>query len=177
MNKGPLVDPSVARRRFWIRAALVAAFIGLGVLVFILGKGHSLLVDNKDADDGSVAGLDGVTVSIDGGEPSEMYSGDRDMAKVTGQTHRVVIETMEGEKIERTIKMPIGRDMLLLSIPMLVAGKEPVLVPFTPRDVAPPEDTAGNTNEFVAPLGPDVVVPGEASVDEAAGTAPAPSGQ
>ena len=66
---------------------------------------------------------------------------------------------MDGRKVERTIRLPIGQEMLLLSIPMLVAGREPMLTPFEPLDVAPPPDESiGNTNEFISP-GADPVAP------------------
>ncbi len=140
------------KRRVLVRAALLAAGVVLAAASFVLGKGHTILLDNKDVEGGAAEAIDGLVISVNGGEEIELYPGDRDKAVVMGQRHRVVVETMDGVRVERTIRLPIGRDMLLLSIPMLVAGKEPVLTPFEPLDAAPPPDEAtGNTNEFIAP--------------------------
>lgn len=138
------------RRRLLVRSALIAAYLGLTALVFVLGRGHTLLLDNKDTD--GARAIDGVVVSVNGGEEIELYPGDRDKAVVQGQRHSVAIETLDGKKIERAIRLPLGHDMLLLSIPRLAAGKEPILTPFVPKDAAPPpEEPEGNTNEFIAP--------------------------
>jgi hypothetical protein len=138
-----------------VRAALAALYLALVAAVFVLGRGHTILLDNKDAEGGAVRAIDGLVISVNGGEEIELYPGDRDRALVMGQRHRVSIETLDGKKIERTIRLAIGDDMLLLSIPMLVEGREPILTPFTPLDLAPPPDEdIGNTNEFIAPEAP-----------------------
>ncbi len=166
-------DQGTARRRLVVRSLLVAGYAALTAAVFVLGKGHTILLDNKDAEGGAVRAIDGLVISVNGGEEIELYPGDRDKAVVMGQKHRVVVETMDGKKTERTITVPIGRDMLLLSIPMLVAGREPILTPFRPLDVAPPPDEdIGNTNEFIAPGGDPL--PPVAGVPPVPGTPAAP---
>lgn len=143
-------DLPTGRRRLLVRGGLLAVYVALLALVFVLGKGHTILLDNKNARDARA--IDGLLISVNGGEELELYPGDRDKAVVMGQRHRVVVETMDGRKVERTIRLPIGQEMLLLSIPMLVAGQEPMLTPFEPLDVAPPPDEdIGNTNEFISP--------------------------
>ncbi len=140
------------KRRTVVRSVLLTGYAGLAALVFVLGRGHTILLDNKDAGGGAIRAINGLVISVNGGEEIELYPGDRDKAVVVGQRHRVAVETMDGRKVERTIRLPIGKDMLLLSIPMLVAGKEPILTPFKPLDAAPPpEESVGNTNEFIAP--------------------------
>jgi hypothetical protein len=155
--KARAADSPTRRRRLLVRCALLAAYAALLALVFVLGKGHTILLDNKDA--GGERAVDGLVISVNGGEEIELYPGDRDKAVVMGQRHRVAVETMDGRKVERAIRLPIGQEMLLLSIPMLVAGSEPMLTPFEPLDVAPPPDESiGNTNEFISP-GADPVLP------------------
>ena len=142
---GTTNGPRLAARRLAVRLALAGVFVGLAALAFLAGKGHTILVDNKDAEDGSVQAFDGVMVTIDRQEPLEMYLGDRLAATVMGQRHTVTIEDFnEGTVIERTIRLPLGEGMLLLSVPMLAAGREPALVVFVApqavvevRDVQP----------------------------------------
>jgi len=151
---GAAKPPRTAIRRLAIRAALVAAFVGLTALVFVLGKGHTILVDNKDAEDGAVEAVDGVMVSVDRQEALELYRGDRDRVMVMGQSHTVTIENInDGTKIERRIRLPIGEETLLLSVPNLMAGREPALVPYVAPQAPPPEEGVGNTNAFTSPGG------------------------
>ena len=148
-----------------VRSALIAVFFALLALTFLTGKGHSILIDNKDSADGSVLAIDGVLVSVDGREELELYSGDRDMEKVKGQTHTVRIESFEdGTVLETKIRLPLMSDMMLLSIPMLLAGKEPNLTVFVPLDQAPPDDEdIGNNNSYTSP---DAVIEGEPAGEE-----------
>jgi hypothetical protein len=153
-------------RRMIIRAALLAALVGLAALAFVSGKGHILLIDNKDAEDGSVQAFDGVMVSVDRQEALELYSGDRDKAVVMGQAHTISIEVIaDGTKIRKKIRLPIGREMLLLSVPRLAAGLEPSVSPFVPvQAVVSPEEGAGESNAFTSPGGTPqamMVLPGD----------------
>ena len=170
---GTAKGPRVAARRFAVRAALAAVFAGLAVLTFVLGKGHTILVDNKDAEDGSVQAFDGVMVTIDRQEPLEMYLGDRLAATVTGQRHTVTIEDFSGgTKVERKIRLPLGVEMLLLSVPMLAAGREPALVTFVAPQSAPVEEGAGESNAFTSPGGEEN--PLQMTVEEFPAENPAP---
>lgn len=154
-------------RRTLVRAALLVVYAAIMMAAFIFGKGHTILLDNKDSEDGSIKAFENVTVSVDGQEPMEFASGDRDMAKVHSQWHTVKLVS-NGQTTEKKITVPIGTDMLLLSIPKLAAGVEPAVIPFVPKDQPKPaDDSAGNNNSFTSPGGPTdaPVIPG---------TAPAP---
>jgi hypothetical protein len=146
------IDPKVKRRRLFVRLGLVVVYLGLTALVFTLGKGHTIIVDDKDAEDGSYSAMDGILVSVDGQEPLEMYKGDRDKAVVKGQSHRVTIEAINsGNKTEKRIRLPLGEETLLLSVPKLVAGIAPAVEPFVMKNQAPPVEEAPASNEFTSP--------------------------
>lgn len=144
---------STASRRWLIRGACAVVYVALLVLLFVNGKGHVILIDNKDAGDREA--LEYVLVGVDGAEGVEYYAGDRDKASVKGQKHRLTIELEDGTKVEKAIAVPLTEEMVLVSIPLLLADAEGSVVPFVPRDAVPPADTSGNVNEFTAPLGPD----------------------
>ena len=151
---GAATGSRAAARRLAVRAALVAVFVGLAALAFLAGKGHTILVDNKDAEDGSVQALDGVMVAVDRQEALELYAGDRDKAVVMGQVHTVSIEVIaDGTKVVRKVRLPIGEEMLLLSVPKLVAGREPALLKFVAPPAAPLEEGASEPNSFTSPGG------------------------
>jgi hypothetical protein len=152
---GTSTDPRTRARRMAVRAALFAAAVGLAALVFVTGKGHTLLIDNKDAEDGSALAIDGVMVSVDRQEALELYSGDRDRAAVMGQVHTISIEIIaDGTTMRKKVRLPIGKEMLLLSVPKLAAGLEPSVIPFVPaQTVVAPEEGAGESNAFTSPGG------------------------
>ena len=143
-----------ATRRLAVRAALVAAYMGLLGLVLTLGKGHTILMDNKDAEDGSVKAFESMTVSVDGQEALEFLAGDRDQAVVRSQWHTIRIEA-GGKTIVKKLSIPLMQNMVLLSIPKLAAGVEPALVPFVPLEEAPgPDESTSEAGGAAAPPAP-----------------------
>lgn len=150
-------NPSnVKSRRMFVRAGLLVVYVAVMALAFNLGKGHTVLLDNKDSEDGSVKAIESMTVSVNGGEPIEFMSGDRDIAKVRAQWHTIKID-INGQVVEKKFTVPLGQDMVLLSIPKLLAGQEPAVVPFVVENEPPPpeepavEDPAATTPEATAP--------------------------
>jgi len=145
--KAPPLSPAVRRRRLLVRAALIVVYLGLIGLFFVTGKGPTILLDNKDTE--TLEGIDGVLVTVDGGEELELYGGDRDKATIRGQRFRVRVEVFdEGTVVDRRLRVPLSENMMLLSLPALVAGVEPALVPFVPLDVVlSPDDEEAITSE------------------------------
>jgi len=146
---------AVRTRRLVVRAALVVVYLALSVFVFLNGRGHTLLIDNKSLPDGSVQAFRRVKVFVDGNEPLELYARDRELVKLTGQTHRVRIETQEGAtRLEATFRIDLKTDMVLLSVPKMASGADDFWEPFVvvyekqTRDEAPP------SLEEIAPLEP-----------------------
>ncbi len=147
------IDPKVKKRRFLVRVALLAVYVGLVATVFIAGKGHTVLVDNKDSEDGTLKAVDGIMVKVDGLEALELYSGDRDKAAVKGQRHKVTVESLDGAtKTVKNFTLPFGTEMLILSVPKVLAGIEPFVEVFVPKDIpVPTGESVGNTNSFTSP--------------------------
>jgi hypothetical protein len=150
------IDRKTILRRLLVRLGLVAVYVLLVALAFVLGKGHTLLIDNKDLADGSERAIDGILVSVDGRDALELYAGDRDMVQLKGQRHRITVEGISGgEKVEASFRLPIDADMLLLSVPKLVGRQEPYIEVFVPRDQPRPADEeVGANNAFTSPDAP-----------------------
>ncbi len=120
------------KRRLIIRGSLIAVYVLLIVLMIFIGRRHTILIDNKDAPDGSYSAINGMEVSIDKLESSEYYPGDRDKALVQGQKHTIKIYIFDNNQtIEKTFTVPLWSDMMIISVPKLVAGIEPWIEPFT----------------------------------------------
>ena len=166
-------NKSVRSRRRLVRSILVAVYLGLMGFVFVFGKGHTILVDNKDIEGTDLVGFEDVTVGVDTLEPVELLPGDRDMFKIKGQRHKVILEILGQEgKIVKTIKLPLKSDMVLLSLPKLAAGVEPYLEPFSPRDMAPPPQDTESFSSDVMGLTADPIV--DPKAEAAPSPAPAP---
>lgn len=113
-------------RSFYIRIAAIVLVILLGVLMFFIGKQHTILLDNNKFED--IKALDEVTVAIDGIEGLPIYSRMRDQSIVTGQRHTIAVtyvdSNWEEHTFERDIKIPVGENMMILYLPYLVANPD-----------------------------------------------------
>ena len=127
MSKG--ID--TGQRRLIIRTALVVVWIGIGVLLFVLNRGHSILVDNRNVESPSLRAPDLIKVTVDKGKPLEFFRGDRDIFDVGGGRHRIIVEYSDGQApFEKTFSLPLGPDMFFLSIPKMLNDVEPYIEVF-----------------------------------------------
>jgi hypothetical protein len=107
------------------------AWIGLGSLVFVLNRGHTLLVDNRNVSVPELRAPDLVKVTVDKGKPLEFFRGDRDIFDVGGGRHRIRVEFGDGKPpFEKSFSLPLGPDMFLLSIAKMVNNVEPYIEVF-----------------------------------------------
>ena len=113
-------------RSFYIRIAAIVLVILLGVLMFFIGKQHTILLDNKKYDD--IKALDEGTVASAGVVGLPIYSRMSDEAVVTGQRHTIAVtyvdSNWEEHTFERDIKIPVGENMMILYLPYLVANPD-----------------------------------------------------
>jgi len=114
------------KRRLVIRFALVVVWIGLGVVLFVMNRGHTLLVDNRNVEAPAIRAPDLIHVTVDKKEPVIFFRGDRDIFELGGGTHRIYIEYSDGTPpFEKRFSLPLGPDMFILSIPKMINGIEP----------------------------------------------------
>jgi len=128
VNVNPKIDikNDTKKRRLAIRLALVVVWIGLGAALFVMNRGHTLLVDNRNVEDPAIRAPDLITVTVDKKKPLEFFRGDRDIFELGGGTHRLYIEFSDGKPpFEKRFKLPLGPDMFILYIPKLINGIEP----------------------------------------------------
>ena len=119
------------QRRLVIRLALVIIWIGLGILLFVLNRGHSLLVDNRNVESPSLRAPDLIMVTVNKIGPLEFFRSDREIFRVGGGRHLIYIEFSDGTPpFEKRFTLPLGPDMFLLSIPRMINGVEPYIEVF-----------------------------------------------
>jgi len=119
------------QRRLTIRLALIVIWIGLGVLIFVLNRGHTLLVDNRNVESPGLRAPDLIQVTVNKNGPLEFFRGDREIYRVGGGRHSIYIEFSDGTPpFEKSFTLPLGPDMFLLSIPRMINGIEPYIEVF-----------------------------------------------
>jgi hypothetical protein len=119
------------QRRLAIRLALIVIWIGLGVLIFVLNRGHTLLVDNRNVESPGLRAPDLIQVTVNKNRPLEFFRGDREIYRVGGGRHSIYIEFSDGTPpFEKSFTLPLGPDMFLLSIPRMINGIEPYIEVF-----------------------------------------------
>ena len=121
----------VKQRRLLIRLTLVVFWIALGILLFVLNRGHSILLDNRNLTSPELRAPDMIKVTVNKLKPLEFFRGDRDVADVGGGRQRVKVEFSDGTPpFEAVFKLPLGPDMFILSIPKMINGIEPYIEVF-----------------------------------------------
>ena len=127
-------------RRTLYRLIALAVVVVLAVLLFWIGKGHTLLLDNKEVKrDGQKYKAERlVQIIINDQEPVEVKSGMRKAAKdvVAGPWHSIKIEVLDRQKnvvktVEKKFSLSLD-DMFVLSIPVLLAEDANWIETFVP---------------------------------------------
>jgi len=121
----------VNKRRFIIRFALAVLWIGLGALLFVKNRGHTVLLDNKSIEAPELRAPDMIRVKVDGKNEMELFRGDRELIKIAGSRHKIQIEFSDGSPFfSAQFSLPLGPDMFLLSIPKMLNNIEPYIEVF-----------------------------------------------
>lgn len=140
-----------------IRVAAVLFLVALGVLMYFLGRGHTVYIDNKKLD------YEGVTydtpykveVYVDGERVAKLYDKERGSSICIGANFSmdlVIIEEKGGDEVTETysVKLPYDKDGLILNIPALRAGlpEEAYMTEFVSTVVEEVADEEVVTDEF-----------------------------
>jgi len=137
---------SIKKRRLIIRLALAVVWIGLAVCLFVMNRGHTLLVDNRNVETPAIRAPDMIKVTVDKRKALDFFRGDRDIFELGGGRHRIYIEFSDGTPpFEKRFSLPLGPDMFILSIPKMINGIEPYYEVFFTRQ----ESRSGDTEEEI----------------------------
>lgn len=134
----------VLSRRHFFQLVAVILILVLAVVMFVIGRQHTVLLDNKtiEHDGKSYPAFSIVEVKINKEDSIELAARDRDKADVMGQRHKITVtytdKFFEEHEVVKKFKVPIGYDMVLISIPALVAdlGQSIWLQQFIPPTAA-----------------------------------------
>ena len=150
-------------RRLIIRIAAVVVLVVIGIIMSIIGRGHTIYLDNKtlEYEGNTYKAPYKVTVYVDGEQLAKLYDKERGSATCLGQTFTVTLEIMEskgGSEETQTYKIPLPKNMdgIIINIPGYLAGlpEEAYLTEF----IAAPEPVTDEDTELPSGDG-DVMVP------------------
>lgn len=133
-------------RRFVIRVAAVLVLIIIGIIMSIIGRGHTIYLDNKtlEYNGQTYKAPYKVTIYVGDEQLTKLYDKERGSTTCLGQTFTVTLEVMEtknGSEEMQTYKIPVPKNMdgVIINIPGYLAGlpEEAYLSEFV---AAPTED-------------------------------------
>ncbi|MDR0629257.1 MAG: hypothetical protein LBG24_06425 [Treponema sp.] len=128
-------------RRTIIQIVTVVIWIGLGIIIFVNFRGHTLIVDNRNVEEAGLEAPDLITVTVNEGDSREFFRGDRDLVSVTGGSHRILVEFNNGSpSFEGRFRLPVVENMYILSIPKMIKGIKPFVEPFYTEPERPQPD-------------------------------------
>ncbi len=117
------------KRRLIFRAAAIVLVLALAVVMFIIGRGHTIYFDNKSAEYSgkNYAAFYKVDVIMDREKVAKLSAEDRGMADLMGQTLTMTVEITDekgGKAHAHRVSMPVpyGIDGIVINIPELMAG-------------------------------------------------------
>jgi hypothetical protein len=125
------LNGKIRRRRLIFRGGLLVLWVALAAALFVVYRGHTLLVDNRDGENPASRAPDLITLWIDRERGLEFFRGDRDRFSLRGSNHWIRIEFSDGTPpFEGSFTLPLKDDMYLLSIPKMIQGEDPFIEVF-----------------------------------------------
>ena len=155
-------------RKLIIRIAAVVVLIVIGSIMSIIGRGHTIYLDNKtlEYDGQTYKAPYKVTITVGGEELTKLYDKERGSTTCLGQTFTATLEIMEtknGAEEVQTYKIPIPKNMdgVIINIPGYLAGlpEEAYLTEFVPVATEEPDDSETPSGDDSLLTGDDATLP------------------
>ena len=116
-------------RRLVIRVAAVLVLIIIGIIMSIIGRGHTIYLDNKtlEYNGQTYKAPYKVTIYVGDEQLIKLYDKERGSTTCLGQTFTVTLEVMDtknGSEEMQTYKIPVPKNMdgVIINIPGYLAG-------------------------------------------------------
>ena len=140
----------------------VAFLIIVCIIMMIIGRGHTIYLDNKTkvVDGKEYLSYYKVVILVGGKEVARLSEEDRGEAINIGQkfdmTLKITPKKNGAENISKyTISIPYNKDQVIINLPTLLEGlgKEHYMEEFIPLAIVEDKDENVEINEFEMPLG------------------------
>ncbi len=118
-----------SKRTLVLRIAAVLILIIIGIIMAIIGRGHTVYIDNKTLEYGGQTYETPykVVVSVDGEQVAKLYKRERGSSTCIGQSFTMTLDITQekgGEETSQTvtIALPYGMDGIIVNLPGYLAG-------------------------------------------------------
>ena len=125
MNKG------IDKKRLLIRLIVLLGVIAIAVLMFIIGRGHTVYFDNKKLENNgeTIDSIYSVEVYVDGERVAKLRDDERGMATTMGQDFTMELSVKkekggEASRMKVSLPLPYNMDGIIINLPALLAGKD-----------------------------------------------------
>ncbi len=161
------------KKTLLIRLAVLALCVALGATMMVIGRGHTIYLDNKTLEDyqgQEYKAFERVNITVDGeDEVIKLKKRERDMATCIGQSFHMTLEITEKKGDEPRVeeidlKLPYNMDGIIINLPAYLAGlpEEAWMTEFipAPEPEEPDEEEPDIGDEF--DMGGDLGLEGDA---------------
>ena len=117
------------KRRLAFRLGAIALLIAIAACMMVIGRGHTVYVDNKSLDYNgeTFAPYYRATVYVNGERLSKLQPKERTSATNIGQSFSMTLELIkekgqDAETVDISLKLPYSMDGIIVNIPGYMAG-------------------------------------------------------
>ena len=148
------------KRTLFFRIGAIAILLAIGAVMMVIGRGHTVYLDNKKLEVGGQT-YDTpykVVVFVNGEKVAKLYDKERGMATCIGQNFEMTLEITQekgGDETTETyqIKLPYNMDGIVINLPGYLAGLSQddyisEFVPMATEEPAAEEDEGLPGDEF-----------------------------
>lgn len=116
-------------RRLLFTSALIGVLIAISVICFIIGRGHTIYLDNKSIDGTNYSSYANVDIIYKGEKVVSLEKMERGSVTLTGQKLNIqfVIKktnSAAAQTVDATIELPYNMDGIVINIPAYVEGAD-----------------------------------------------------
>ena len=149
-----------AKRKILYRAGAIVLLLLIAGAMFIVGRGHTVYLDNKAIEFGGQTYTSPykVVVNVDGEQAAKLYDKERGKAICIGQKFTMSLEVTKDkggneETTSITLQLPYNMDGIIINLPAILAGlpEEAYLSEFIAAPSEPEAEEEIITDEFALP--------------------------
>ena len=125
------MNKDTEKKRLIIRILVLAAVLGIAVLMFIIGRGHTVYFDNKklEANGETIDSIYSVEVYVDGERVAKLRDDERGMTQTMGQNFSMELAVKkekggDASRMKVSLPLPYSMDGIIINIPALLSGKD-----------------------------------------------------
>ena len=149
-----------SKRAILFRVGAIVLLIAIAALMMLIGRGHTVYLDNKKLDyEGKTYDTPyKVVVFVKDEQVAKLYDKERGMTTWIGQDFKMTLEITEkkgGDEVTQTyeLKLPYNKDGIIINLPAYLAGlpEAAYLSEFVPAATEEPAAEEVVTDEFALP--------------------------